>query len=210
MAFTRKGVAAILKDEGLEADQKLDEIFKLHTEVTTGLKDERDTYKEKAAKAEELQAELDVFKAKDGEENPFEEKYKQEHKAFEDYKKAVEAEKSDNATRSLYREQLEALGISAPRVNSIMKVADLETLKAYEVKDGKYAKPDDVAEAIKTEWADFIPQTSTKGASVAHPPKSGEGAAVTAEQFKKMTITERNELFKSDRETYNALAHPNE
>lgn len=210
MAFTRKGVAAILKDDGLEADQKLDEIFKLHTEVTTGLKDERDGYKEQAAKAEELQAELEGYRAKDGEENPFEERYNQEHKAFEDYKKAVEAEKSDNATKTLYREQLEALGISASRVNSIMKVADLETLKAYEVKDGKYVKPDDVMEAIKTEWADFIPTTNTKGASVAHPPKSGGGAAVTAEQFKKMSIQQRNDLFKNDRDTYNALAHPNE
>lgn len=206
MAFTRKGVTAILKNENLEDDQKLEEILKLHSEVVSGLKDDRDSYKEEAEKAESLQKELDSLKAVGDKGDGFKEKYETEHKAFEDYKASVEAEKETAAAKALYREQLEELGISASRVNTIMKVADIDALKAYELKDGVYAKPEEVQEAIKTEWADFIPQSSKQGASVAHPPKQGQSGAITADQFKKMSIHERNDLFKSDRETYNALA----
>lgn len=210
MAFTRKGVAAVLKNEGLEDDQKLEELVRMHTEVVTGLKDERDQYKEGAEGASALKKELEDLKAASEGEDPYKQRYEDERKAFEEYKAGVEAEKADAAVKALYREQLEALGIGAQRVKAIMKVADMDALRAYEVEGGAYKQPEAVREAIKAEWADFIPTTSTKGANVPHPPKDGHGTAVTAEQFKKMDIHQRQELFAKDREAYNALAKAND
>lgn len=120
---------------------------------------------------------------------------------FEAYKAEVAAKEAKEAARALYREQLEAAGISGKHVNSIVKATDLAQ---FEVKDGAFASPEKVQEAIKAEWSDFIVTNTTVGADVAHPPASG-GGALTKEQFAKMTLRERNDLYVSDRETYDAM-----
>lgn len=48
-------------------------------------------------------------------------------------------------------------------------------------------------------------QTTTEGASVATPPKGAGGTSVTKEEFAKMNLRQRNELYENDRATYDAL-----
>ena len=50
-------------------------------------------------------------------------------------------------------------------------------------KDGKPAKAEELAANIKTEWADFIVTTQSKGASVEHPPKNTGGTGKSREDI---------------------------
>ena len=56
----------------------------------------------------------------------------------------------------------------------MLKVSDLSGVT---VKDGAIEGADELAESIKSDWADFIVSTNTKGAPVPNPPKGGGGSA---------------------------------
>ncbi len=195
MALTRK----MLKALGIE-DEKADQIIEEHVAATDALKAQRDALQARADEAEGLREQL--AEAKGGED--FAAKYAAEHKAFEAYK-AEAAEKAATAEKTeLYRSLLAETGVDAKRIPAILKLADLSGLS---VKDGRLDKADELAESIKAEWGDFIAQKTTEGANVAHPPAtSGNGSAVTAEGFRRMSIRERQKLYDTDRETYNSLA----
>lgn len=196
MALTRK----MLKAMGIEED-KAEEIIGAHVETVDALKKERDDLRSRAEGAEELQKQLDDLKARAEDEDGYEEKYQSEHKAFEDFKAKVKADEGEREKRGLYRELLLKAGVDAKRVDSVLKVSDLSGLS---VKDGKLEGEDEAVEAIKRDWGDFIAKKTVEGAGVATPPKQG-GSAVTKEQFAKMTLRERNQLYNSDRDAYQAL-----
>ena len=88
-----------------------------------------------------------------------------------DYKAKVEGEKAAAEKRSLYRKLLEPAGVDPKRIETVLKVSDLENVT---VKDGAIEGADKLTEGIKADWADFIATTTVKGADVAHAPK-GEG-----------------------------------
>ena len=132
----------MLKAMGIE-DEKIDQIIDEHAESVSALKAQRDEFKEAAGKADGYKKELDALKAK----------------------KAA-AEK-----RSLYRELLKSAGVDPKRIETVLKVSDLEGVT---VKDGAIEDADKLTEGIKADWADFIATTTVKGADVAHAPK-GEG-----------------------------------
>ena len=83
-------------------------------------------------------------------------------------------EKAKATARSLFKAQVEKLGITGSRADSIVRATDLG---AFEVEDGAYKDPKAVEEAIKNDWGDFIPKVTTEGAHVAHPPAQGGGDA---------------------------------
>lgn len=199
MALTRK----MLKAMGIE-DEKIDQIIEAHTETTDALKQQRDEAKAEAADAEKLREQLKAAQEAAGDPDEYKAKFEAEKKAFADFKAEVEAKRAQDEARSLFKAQVEALGITGSRADAVVRATDL---KAFEVADGAYKDPEKVKKAIQDEWADFIPKTTTEGASVAHPPATG-GSAVTAEQFAKMTLRERNSLYQTDRATYDALANP--
>ena len=149
MALTRK----MLKAMGIE-DEKIDQIIEEHAESVDALKAQRDEFKEAADKADE-----------------YEEKYKAAVKNLEDYKAKVEGEKAAAEKRSLYRKLLKSAGVDPKRIETVLKVSDLENVT---VKDGAIEGADKLTEGIKADWADFIATTTVKGADVAHAPK-GEG-----------------------------------
>mgnify|MGYP001540330629 FL=1 len=164
MALTRK----MLKAMGIE-DEKIDQIIEEHAESVDALKAQRDELKEAAGKADGYKKELDALKAKG--EGEYEEKYKAAVKNLEDYKAKVEGEKAAAEKRSLYRELLKSAGVDPKRIETVLKVSDLENVT---VKDGAIEGADKLTEGIKADWADFIATTTVKGADVAHAPK-GEG-----------------------------------
>lgn len=201
MALSRK----MLKAMGIE-EEKIDQIIEEHAESVDALKKQRDQYKAGAEEAGELKKKLEEAQAASSTEDGYKAKYEAERKSFADYKAQVETAKAESEKRGLYRKLLETSGIDPKRIDSVLKVSDLSGVS---VKDGAIEGADELAESLKAEWSDFIPKTSVEGAKVAHPIKA-ENGAVTREQFAKMSIRQRNELYKTDPDAYRALAQTKE
>ena len=157
----------MLKAMGIE-DEKIDQIIDEHAESVNALKAQRD---EAAGKADGYKKELDALKAKGEGAGEYEEKYKAKCKELDDYKAEVAGEKAAAEKRGLYRQLLESAGVDPKRIDTVLKVSDLEGVT---VKDGAIEDADKLTEGIKADWADFIATTTVKGANVAHAPK-GEG-----------------------------------
>lgn len=177
MALTR----SMLKGMGLTEEQ-VGAIIDAHTETVDGLKESLKTAKADADKLKAVQKELDELKSTNGDD--YKAKYEKEHSDFDEYKKTVANEKATAEKRSLYRDLLRECGVDAKRIDSVMKVADIDAAK---VKDGKIENVEDLTKSIKSEWADFIATDSTRGANVQTPPQ-GKGST-------KMT---REEIFRKD------------
>lgn len=183
MAFTRK----MLKAMGVE-EEKIDQIMDAHVEVVDALKADRDNYKEDAQKLSAVQKELDELKAKG--EDGYKEKYEKEHKAFEDFKTEQAAKETKAAKSKAYRELLKEAGVSDKRFDGIIKLTDLDGIELDS--DGKIKDADKHAETIKTEWADFIVSTSTRGAQTATPP-TNNGGKTTMTRAEIMAIKDDDE-----------------
>lgn len=196
----------MLKAMGIE-DEKVDQIIEEHVESIDGLKAERDRYKAGAEEAEGLRKQLEEAKAAGEGAGEYERKLKALTEEFEAYRAKVDGEAAEREKRDLYRKLLEDAGVDPKRIDSVLRVSDLSKVA---VKDGAIEGADELTEGIKSEWADFIATTSTRGAQVPNPPKGGGSNAVTPEAFRKMTVRERNALHESDPETYQSLAHPAE
>lgn len=164
MALTRK----FLKAMGIE-DEKAEEIISAHVETVNGLKGERDDLREQLEAAKQADP-----KPSEPGENPYKEQLEAEKKAFAEYKAHVEEEKAEEQKRGLYRKLLAEAGVDSKRIDSVLKVSDLSKVT---VKDGAIEGAEDLVNGIKSDWADFIPVTETKGASVANPPAGGGGKA---------------------------------
>lgn len=178
MSITRKFLSAM----GIEGD-KVDEIINAHVETVDALKEERDEakaeadkYKADAEKLASVQKELDGLKeeAAKGTADPWEPKYTALQKEFEDYKADIAAKETKAKKASAYKAILKSAGVDEKRLDSIMKVTDIDGYELDE-KDG-LKDADKVAEQIKKEWADFIPSEGTEGAKTATPPASNGGS----------------------------------
>ena len=181
MALTRK----MLKAMGIE-EEKIDQIIEAHAETTDALKKERDEYKADADKLADVQKKLDkanetIAKNGDGEVVPKSD-YDKIKKEYDDYKAGIDAEKTHNAKETAYRELLKAAGVSDKRISAVVKVTDIDAIELD--KEGKIKDADARANNIKTEWADFIETTTTKGANTANPPaNNGKGNGKTKEEI---------------------------
>lgn len=181
MAFTRKFLSAM----GIEAD-KVDEIINAHIEVVDGLKEERDNFKKDAEKLADVEKELNKAKekiAKNGDgETVAKEDYDKLKKEYDDYKADITAKNTRTEKENAFRELLKSVGVSEKRFNAIIKVSDIDGLELD--KDGKIKDADERTNNIKTEWADFIETTTTKGAKTANPPaNNGKGTGKTKEEI---------------------------
>ena len=175
MAFTRKFLSAM----GIEAD-KVDEIINAHIEVVDGLKEERDNFKkdaEKLADVEKKLAKAEEKLAKNGEgETVAKEDYDKLKKEYDDYKADITAKNTRTEKENAFRELLKSVGVGEKRLNAIIKVSDIDGLELD--KDGKIKDAEKHTETVKSEWADFIETTTTKGANTANPPAGNGGGDV--------------------------------
>ena len=180
MALTRKMLEAM----GIE-NEKVDQIIEMHVESIDGLKAERDRYKAGAEEAEGLRKQLDEAKKAGEGAGEYEEKYKAAVKMLDDYKAEVAGEKAAAEKRGLYRKLLESAGVDPKRIDTVLKVSDLDGVT---VKDGAIEDADKLTEGIKADWSDFIATTTVKGADVAHAPQGAGGKDInemsTAEYMK--------------------------
>lgn len=179
MALTRKFLAAL----GIESE-KIDEIIDAHTTVTNALKEERDGYKADAEKLPGIQKELDEFKeaAEKNQDNPYKAQYEDLKQEYEDYKADVEAKHTKEAKAAAFKTLLKEVGVSEKRIDSIVKISDIDSLELD--KDGKIKDADKKKDSLKEEWADFIVKEETHGANENNPPSNnggGDGKSRAAE-----------------------------
>lgn len=180
MAFSR----SFLKSTGL-TDEQITAVMEEHTAVTDALKSQRDSYKEQADKAADLQKQLE---AAQGGEN-WQEKFEKEHEAFESFKKQTENDANAAKVKAAYRKLLADEGISEKRLDAIVKVTDLSNMKLD--KDGNLEKADDLKKAIQDEWSEFKVTVTEKGASVEKPPQTGKPVKTKEEILAIKDTTER-------------------
>ena len=196
MALSRKALTAM----GIE-EEKVDQIIEMHTATVNGLKDERDSYKAEADKLESVQKELDELKeaAKNGDRSPYKVKYEallEEKEAlqkdFDAFKADQEAKASKAAKQEAYKALLKEIGVSDKRIDSVLKVSDIDS---FELEDGKLKNADDLKKSAKEEWADFIVTEGEQGAKTETPP-AGNGSTPKQMSYAAMRAAEyHNNLY---------------
>lgn len=173
MALTRKFLSAL----GIDED-KAGEIIDAHIETVNALKQERDTYKADAEKLSTVQKELDDLKATTANnENPFEKQFNDLKLEYENYKQEQEAKESTSKKRDAYRTLLKEAGVSEKRIDSVLKVTDLNSIEFGS--DGKIKDAKKLSDTIKTEWADFIVTEEKRGAQTSTPLSNNGGKTLT-------------------------------
>lgn len=191
MALTRKFLTAL----NIDAD-KIDEIITAHSETVDALKAERDNFKAEAeanseakANAEKLQKQVDELteQVKANGKDAYKVKYEAIKEEFDDYKKSVKAEKSKADKTEAYRKLLKEAGVAEKRIEAVLKVSDIDSLKLTD--DGALDGADDLKKTIAEEWADFIEKTGVQGASTATPPASSSNGAKTKDEILKIKDT---------------------
>lgn len=184
MALTRK----FLEGMGIE-EKQVESIIEAHSETVNGLKADRDKYKEQAAKVPDLQKQLEEAQAaSNGDE--WEQKYNDEHQAFEDFKAQIQTERADAEKAQAYRGMLMAAGIDPKRIDAIMKVTDLSEV---EMEDGKLKEAGKLEESAKEEWADFVLKQFTKGSNPPTPPENKDKIPEGADPEIARRMQERHE-----------------
>ena len=191
MALTRKFLKA-LEIEGDKADQ----IIEAHTETVDGLKASLEAAQTDAGKVADLQKQLEAAQA--DLEAVKKDSYKVKYEAIKEDFEAFKAEQAKKDTRTAketaYRALLKEAGVSEKRIDAVLRVSDVDGVELDD--KGQIKGADKLSQAIKAEWADFIPTTHTEGAPTATPPVStGGGHTMTKEQI--MDIKDIDERYKA-------------
>lgn len=167
--FTRKELKAIFEAAEIDVPKDvLGQICALHTDSLDGL---NETLKQTKTSLEKAERERDDFKAKapkDGEETVLKSEYDKVKKDFDDYRASQTAKETRRAKEHAIRELYKAAGISEKRLDTIIKVTDIDSIELD--KDGKIKDAEERTNTAKTEWADFIETTHTRGANTVTPP----------------------------------------
>lgn len=202
MSLTRKALVAM----GIEAE-KIDQIIEMHTEVVDAIKNERDTAKDEAKKYKadsdelaQVKQELDDLKAKETQPDKYKDKYDALKQEYDDYKGEITAKETKAAKSKAYRDMLKEIGVSEKRLDSVMRVADIDSI---ELEDGAIKGVEDLKENAKSEWADFIVSEGTVGAKTPTPPSNTGGGAKTKDEImaikdygeRQKAIAENHQLF---------------
>lgn len=169
MALTRK----MLKAMGIEED-KIEMIIAEHVDAVDALKKERDAYKEDAEKLPDVQKKLDeaTAAAKEAGGDKYKVKYDALKEEYDKYKSDIEKKTTHTAKEAAYREILKAAGVSEKRIDSVIRVSDIDGIELDT--DGKVKDADKLTDSVKSEWADFIVTEHVTGAQTSNPP-SGNG-----------------------------------
>ena len=188
MALTRRALKAM----GIE-DEKIDEIITMHTETVDGLKADVAKYKADAETLpEKAQNDLEA-----GKKDSWKVKYEAVKEEFEGYKSEQTKKETRAAKEKAYRELLKQAGVSEKRLDTVLRVSDVDGVELDD--KGAVKGSDKLVEGIKSEWADFITTTSTKGADTANPPANRGGNAMTRDEiFKIKDATARQAAIKEN------------
>ena len=175
-SLTRKFLSSI----GIE-EEKIDLIVEKHNEVLTEIKDERDKLKADAEKLPDMEKELKALKEKLSGDDPYKEKFEELQKEFDSYKADVQNKETTAKKESAFRHILKDIGIPDKRIDSVIKVSDINGIELTEdgIKDEETLK-----ETLKKEWSDFIATKTTEGVNSANPPSNTGKTTMTKEQIR--------------------------
>lgn len=174
MALTREYIRKLAKESDVELPKEfIDGIISEHTTA-------RDAYADEQVKTalENNKSEPQQVNVKESQE------YKDLEKQFNDYKTAQTAKETKAAKDKAYRSLLTAAGIPDKRLDTILRVTNLDEIELD--KDGKIKDADKHTETVKTDYADFIVTTTERGANVATPPANNGGSVMTKEKIYEM------------------------
>lgn len=168
MSLTRK----MLKAMGIE-DDKIEMIISEHVDAVDALKKERDSYKEDAEKLPDVQKKLDAANeaAKAAGSDKYKVKYDALKEEYDKYKSDIEKKTTHTVKEAAYREILKAAGVSEKRIDSVIRVSDIDGIELDE--DGKVKDAESLTNSVKSEWSDFIVTEHVTGAQTSNPPASG-------------------------------------
>lgn len=170
MSLTRKGLKAM----GLTEEQ-VDSIIEAHTETVDGLKDKLKAAQADADKLTGVQKELDDLKAQGN--DGFKEKYEQEHKDFEAFKKSVTEKETKAAKELAAKSYFEGKNITGTNLDIAMRAAAAE-ISALEL-EGDTIKDTAALDALTSgTLAGLVKQTAVIGAQIATPPVNNAGNAL--------------------------------
>lgn len=178
--FTRADIRSILGEA--HTDEIENQLIAAHLAVVDPLKDDLQRYKADAEKLPGVQQELDDLKAASAN-NEWETKYNDEHEAFEKYKGEVAAAANVEKVKVEHRKLMQELGISEKRFDAIQRLTDFSKMK---LGDNGLEDADKIKESIKSDWADYIPETREDGADVGNPPDNNNPSS-----FEKMNLVEK-------------------
>ena len=206
MALTNAYVKEILSKAGVDSDnmkEAVNAIIEGHTTSIEALREERDNYKEKAQKAEELEKELEKTQKElkeatsDDAEEKLKAKYDMLKEEFKEYKKEIEAKAVKETKSKAYKEMLKEAGISDKRIEAVLKVSDVDSIELDE--EGNIKDRDELIKGIKEEWSDFIQTADVQGAQTENPPQNTGGKTMTKEDIIKIKDTsERQKAIKEN------------
>lgn len=212
MALTNANVKEILSKAGVDSEHMKDavsEIIEGHTTSIEALREERDSYKEKAQKAEDLEKQLEKTQKElkdatsDEAENKFKAKYEMLKEEFKEYKKDIEAKATKEGKLKAYKELLKEAGISDKRIDSVLKVSDVDSIEFDD--EGNIIDKDELVKGIKDEWSDFIQTAEVQGATTENPPANTGGKSMTKDDiFKIKDTSERQKAIKENIDLFRA------
>lgn len=163
MAVTVKA----LEELGIDGD-KTEKIIEMHMETVNALKSKIETYKVDALKVPEMSKKLEELENAIKVSDEYKTKYEQETKSFSDFKRQLEAEKTNSAKKSAYQKLLEENKVKKSKWDLIMRTVKLDDLKLKE--DNTLDNSEELTKGIITDWTDFVEREITEGVKVARPP----------------------------------------
>lgn len=193
MALTKAQVREILSAAGVDSEhmgEAVEKIIDGHVASVNALREEIDTLKADAGKLADVQKELDTAKAElsKSKDDKWEVKYKAVKEDFEAYKAERTKKDAHAAKEAAYRALLKQAGVSDKRVESVLKVSDVDSVELTD--KGEIKGAEKLSASIKEEWADFIETTEVRGAVTPTPPANTGGHTMTVEEIDKITDTE--------------------
>lgn len=188
----------MLKAMGLTEEQ-INAIIDGHTETVTGLTNRINALEADLKGLPDLKKQLEDAKANSG--DTWKSSYDDVKKQFDAYKAEVEGREELGHVKTAFKGLLEEEHVDPKRYDVIMRATRFDGMKRD--KDGNLENADKLREGIRSDWADFIQTTGTKGAEVSTPPGNGGGTKLTVEEIDKIedpgerqkAIAENHELF---------------
>ena len=189
---------------GEDGSISADAIAKLVKAISTTVGNEfvdKARYKAKLDEIDELQGKLQT--AEDSVTTA--EKWKVKYEAAKQDLATFKAEQTKKDTRAAketaYRALLKEAGVSEKRIESVLKVSDVDSVELTD--KGEIKGADKLTASIKDEWADFIETTEVQGAQTPHPPANTGGSTTTKEQIMNIKdIGERHKAIAEHHELY--------
>lgn len=162
---------------------------------------EKKRYNEKLTEIDALKGEKQNAEDKATSAEKWKTKYDALKEDFDAFKKDITAKETKATRTNAYRELLKEAGISEKRIESVLKVSDVDSLEMGD--DGKFKDSAKLLENIKNEWADFIATTETQGAKTPTPPSNNGGGKMTkAEIMKIKDASERQKAIAENHEEF--------